>query len=359
VTLDVWNGSDASGTPARSQSAPASGGAWALTLDPVLTDGATYTAQARQTDAAGNVGVTAARTFTVPLTIQAAGDIARCGGLGDEATGALVQTLAGTVATLGDNVYDDHVNPEGSLANFVNCFEPTWGPLKPRTRPAAGNHEYNADPAASGYFDYFNGIGNSDGPAGPRGKGYYSYEKGAWHIVVLNTNNNCAASLVSCGAGSPQETWLRADLAAHPGECTLAYFHHPRFASALYNGTTAGSNPRVKPLWDALYDYGAELVLNGHAHNYERYRPVDPAGTPDSAYGIREIISGEGGASHPLYSGTHDDNSEAFDSSTFGVVEVRLGPGGYSWHYTPAPGTGPFAGDSGSGACHAAPPPSP
>ena len=357
VTLKVWSGTDTSGTLVRSQSKTPSGGAWSLTLANVLDDGQTYTARAEREDAAGNVGRSAAHTFMVPETLQAAGDIASCDSTGDEATAGVVAARSGTVAALGDDVYADGVNPEGSLANFQHCYEPSWGPLKPRTRPAIGNHEYNADLTGTGYFDYFNGIGADDGPAGPRGKGYYSYDKGSWHIVVLNTNNNCQSNIVSCSATSPQVTWLKSDLAAHPAQCTVAYFHHPRFSSYLYGDNPSNTtSTRVKPIWDALYAAGADLVLNGHAHNYERYRPLKPDGTVDDAFGIREFIAGEGGASHHSFSGARSANSLAFDSSTYGILELRLNSGGYSWQFVPAPGQGPYAGESGSASCHGAPP---
>ena len=169
-------------------------------------------------------------------TLLAAGDIADCSSDGDEATAKLLDGLAGTVATLGDNVYES-----GTASEFTNCYDPSWGRHKSRTRPAPGNHDYLTS-GASGYFGYFGAA------AGDPQKGYYSYDLGSWHIVVLNSN---CAQVGGCGAGSPQETWLRQDLAAHPTTCTLAYWHHPRFSFGKYS-----NDPRTQALWQALYDGG-------------------------------------------------------------------------------------------------------
>ena len=149
-------------------------------------------------------------------TLLAAGDIASCGSNGDEQTANLLDDQAGTVITLGDNAYDS-----GSTSEYANCYDPTWGRAKARTHPAPGNHEYNTA-GATGYYGYFGAA------AGDPETGYYSYDLGSWHLIALNSN--CSA-IGGCGAGSPQEQWLRADLAAHPTDCTLAYWHHPRFSS--------------------------------------------------------------------------------------------------------------------------------
>jgi acid phosphatase type 7 len=176
-----------------------------------------------------------------------AGDIAGCSSSGDSATARLVEAIGGTVFTLGDNAYQD-----GTRKQFESCYGPTWGRFKNRTRPAIGNHEYQSS-GAKGYWDYFGAR------AGQRGKGWYSYEAGPWHVVVLN--GNC--SKVGCGKGSEQERWLRAELASQHKKCTLAYWHQPRFSSDKEHGT----DTEVAPFWDALYEYGADLVLGGHAHN--------------------------------------------------------------------------------------------
>jgi hypothetical protein len=267
------------------------------------------------------------RVETAPLLL-AAGDIASCRSDGDEATAALLKGVPATIAGLGDLAY-----PRGSADDFAYCYDPSWGPFRSTTRPAVGNHEY-ATPGAAAYFDYFGAA------AGARGAGYYSYELGSWHVVVLNSN----CRFVSCNAGSLQETWLRNDLALHRTRCTLAYFHHPLFSSTLGTATLG-----VQPLWRALYDAGADLVLNGHAHNYQRFAPQTPAGAADPARGIREFVVGTGGASHHLV-GPPIPNQETIDGVTFGVLRLTLLDSGYLWRFVPRSG-GLFA-DAGAGACH-------
>jgi hypothetical protein len=262
----------------------------------------------------------------------AAGDIADCSSVGDSATAALVGLTAGTVVTLGDNVYG-----EGTAHQFAACYEPTWGRFKARTRPSLGNHDYGT-PGAAGYFDYFGAA------AGDRGKGWYSYEAGDWHVVVLNSN----CSTVACGKDSDQDRWLRADLAAHSHQCTLAYWHHPRFSSDARHG----DNTAVGPFWEALYDYGAELVLSGHAHDYERFAPQTPAGVADPAYGIRQIVVGTGGRSRHDFRGVKP-NSEVRNADAFGVLELTLHPQSYDWRFLPEAGK-TFT-DSGTATCHRRP----
>ena len=240
------------------------------------------------------------------------GDIAGCNSSGDEATAALVAATPGTVFTTGDNAY-----PNGSTSDFANCYNPSWGALKARTRPAPGNHDYNTT-AAAAYFNYF---GTS---AGEAGKGYYSYQLGTWHIVVLNTQ-------ISYSAGSPQEKWLRQDLAAHPTACTLAYFHRPLFSSSIH-----GNNPDVKPIWQALYDYHADVVVNGHDHFYERFAPQTPNGVA-SADGLREFVAGMGGISHYPIS-TLQPNSQAHNIDTYGVLKFTLHANSYDWKFIPVAG---------------------
>jgi acid phosphatase type 7 len=213
--------------------------------------------------------------------------------------------------------------------------------MKAITGPAAGNHDYQTS-SATGYFDYFNGTGNATGAAGARGKGYYSYDVGAWHLISLNSNCGNAGG---CGTGSPQLAWLESDLAAHPNDCTLAYWHHPRFSS----GGTHGNEGEVQPLWQALQDAGAEVVLSGHEHNYERFAPQTAVGTPDPDTGIREFVVGTGGRSHYGF-GTIKANSEVRNSSTYGVLELTLHPKTYDWKFRPEAGK-TFT-DSGSASCH-------
>ncbi|MDQ3870254.1 MAG: metallophosphoesterase, partial [Chloroflexota bacterium] len=196
-----------------------------------------------------------------------------------------------------------------------------------------GNHDYRGGDAGA-YFDYFGEL------AGPRDRGYYSYEAGSWHVVVLNSN--CSA--VGCRRGSEQERWLRADLVAHPTACTLAYWHHPRFSSGMH-----GNHDQVGDFWDALYEAGADLVVSGHDHDYERFAPMNPAGERDTARGIREIVVGTGGGDLRRFEPTMP-NSEMRESGTYGVLKLTLKRGGYEWEFVPAAGA-TFS-DSGSSSCH-------
>jgi hypothetical protein len=257
-----------------------------------------------------------------------AGDIAACGRRADEATAALLDWIPGLVFTVGDNVY-----PDGTAGQFRRCYDTSWGRHKARTRPTVGNHEYQT-PGAAGYYGYFGAL------AGDPATGYYSYDLGAWHVVALNTN--CAA-VGGCEAGSAQEQWLRADLAAHPAACTLAYAHHPRF-------TSDGPGNRVLiPFWEALYEHGADLFLAGHKHHYERVAPLTPTGEPDAVNGIREFIIGTGGKSHNEILAP-SPNTEAVDDATFGVLKLTLHPSSYDWEFVPVAGK-TFT-DSGSADCH-------
>jgi hypothetical protein len=254
---------------------------------------------------------TQAPTPTPDLVLVGAGDIAACDSDGDEATAALLNDIEGTVFTTGDNVY-----PEGKMDDFVGCYDPTWGRFKGRTLPAAGNNDYDTEGAA-GYFGYFGSA------AGDPAKGYYSYDLGAWHIIVLNSN-------ISVDAGSEQEKWLRADLAQHPTICTLAYWHHPLFSS----GSEHGSDDNMKPLWQALYDYGADVILNGHEHNYERFDPQNPEGVADPTKGIRQYVVGTGGRSlYPF--GTPIANSVIRNFEAYGVLKLTLHSTSYSWEFIP------------------------
>ena len=257
-----------------------------------------------------------------------AGDIASCGLTADTATAKLVAGIAGTVFAAGDEAYES-----GSAAEFRDCYKPTWGPFLDRTYPVPGNHEY-VTPGASGYFDYFGAR------AGSPGTGWYAYDLGSWRIYALNSN--CAA--VGCNAGSGQEQWLKADLAANPRACVLAYWHHPRFSSGQH-----GNDSEVAPLWDALYAAGADVIVNGHDHDYERFAPQTPGGKTDAATGIREFVVGTGGASLRSFS-TIRANSQVRNSATHGVIKFTLNATGYSWQFVPI--AGQTFKDSGSGACH-------
>jgi Ca2+-binding RTX toxin-like protein len=254
----------------------------------------------------------------------------------------LVNAGLAAVLPLGDLQYNS-----ASLSNLSNSYDVSWGRVKSITRPSLGNHESSG----SGYFDYFNGVGVNNGPAGERGNGYYSFDVGAWHLIALNSN----CSRVSCSAGSAQERWLRADLASHPNGCTLAYWHHPRFSSGH-----DGDNSFTAPLWDALYEAQADVVLVGHSHDYERFAPQDSTGRKDTVRGIREFVVGTGGAFFTGISSARP-NSEVRQNSTFGVLFLTLRPTSYEWSFVPEAGRS-FT-DSGVGSCHGPnttpPPPTP
>jgi Ca2+-binding RTX toxin-like protein len=282
--------------------------------------------------AAGNI----ACDTTSPYFMAGAGTPTRCH---QGATAKLLTGGLSAVLPLGSAQYCC-----GTLAAFQASYNTSWGAVKAITHPVPGTREY-ATPGAAGYFDYFNGPGAAAGPAGARGLGYYSFDLGSWHLVALNTN--CAQ--VSCAAGSAQERWLRADLAAHPTSCTLAFSHAPRFSSGHPGGVLS-----VKPLWQALYDSGAEVVLSAGARDYERFRPLAPSGRFDPAFGIRQFVAGTGGYSLGAV-GAPKPNSEVLENKTFGVLELTLHPGSYVWAFVPEAGA-TFT-DSGSGACHGAPPP--
>jgi hypothetical protein len=269
------------------------------------------------------------------FTLVGAGDIASCKNLeGARATAKLIEQIPGTVFAAGDLAYES-----GSAAEFRECYGPTWGRFKERTRPTLGNHEY-VDPGAHAYFEYWGE------QAGPVGKGYYSFDLGNWHIVALNTN--CyAKNLGGCGQGSPQETWLKEDLAQHPDACIIAFGHHALFSSGVF--AKHAVHPELKQLWQDLYAAHADLMLAGHEHSYERFAAQGPDGQADPDHGIREIVVGTGGRSHDLL-GFAAPNSEVRDWQTFGVLKLTLAPGKYTWEFIPEEGK-TFR-DSGSGVCH-------
>jgi hypothetical protein len=280
-----------------------------------------------------------------------AGDIASCTSPGDEATASLLEGIEGTVATFGDNAY-----PTGTDTDFASCYDPTWGQFKARTMPSLGNHEYETA-GASGYFDYFSATNGFLPPSAPvpntaanpgltLAKGYYSYDLGSWHIISLNSN----CSFVDgggCDVGSSQEQWLKDDLATHQSTCTIAYFHHPRFSSGVHDNALS-----VGPLWSDLYQAGAEVVLNGHDHSYERFAPQNPSGQADPGQGVREFVVGTGGAGFTAFKSVQP-NSEVRIANTNGVLKMTLHPEGYEWQFVTVP-DGTVA-DAGSGQCHGAP----
>src|SRR6266542_956780 len=272
-------------------------------------------------------------TADPPALLVGAGDIASCSSTGDDATAKLLDSISGTVFTIGDDAYEN-----GSSSDFTKCYHPNWGRHKARTKPSAGNHEYQTS-GATGYFNYYGTAG------GEPGKGYYSYDVGDWHVIVLNSN-------ISMSAGSTQEQWLKADLAANPRFCKLAYWHHPLYASTSGTGSGGVTESKVRPIWDDLYASGADLVLGGHRHMYERQAPQKPDRTADPVYGIREIVAGTGGESH-ISPTNVSKNSEVRNGDTYGVLKLWLYADSYAWKFVPI--AGKTFSDSGSTACHGAP----
>jgi hypothetical protein len=256
--------------------------------------------------------------------IAVAGDIAGDGS-GDSATAALLDSINPTaVLTAGDNVYES-----GTAAQFSQYYEPTWGRHKAKTYPSPGNHDYQTS-GASGYFGYFGAR------AGTAGQGYYSYNLGAWHLIALNSE-------ISHGATSAQVTWLKNDLAAAGNRCVLAYWHKPRFTAGNYSDHT-----NYQPFWQALYDANADVVINGHDHNYQRYFPLSPSGARDDARGLVEFVVGTGGRSH--YGIRADSRRVTADGGTYGVLQMTLRATGYEWQFRPEAGR--TYTDSGSASCH-------
>ncbi len=283
------------------------------------------------------------------VTVMAAGDIA-CdpaslhynGGQGD---GQYCQELATSnlvanahpdaVLALGDNQYGG-----ATLAQFEQSYDPSWGRFKDITYPVPGNEEY-ATPGAAGYFAYFGSLARNN-PGG-----YYSFKLGAWHIIALNSE--CSQPGVGgCGAGSPQERWLLGDLAANRSACTLAFWHEPRFTSGKN-----GNHPALQAFWDDLYAFGADIVLNGHDHIYDRFAPQNPQQQADRSRGIREFIVGTGGNNHQPHFGILQPNNEALNNTTYGVLDLTLRQDSYAWQFLRGQqaGNGTFT-DSGTGTCH-------
>lgn len=253
-----------------------------------------------------------------------AGDIGLCGSRGPASTAALIESMPGTVFTTGDNAY-----PLGSAADYQDCYHPTWGQFRDRTRPSPGNHEYDS-PGAAPYYAYFGAN------AGPAGLGYYSFNLESWHIVSLNSE-------VGTDPGSAQMSWLIADLRTNSALCTLAYYHKPVFSSGEH-----GNHPHMLPIWRTLYENGVDVVLNGHDHNYERFAPQDDLGRLDAQRGIRQFVVGTGGTTLRSFA-TIRPNSEA-RAGVWGVLRLTLRPGRYDWNFLSV--AGGSLSDSGSGQCH-------
>ena len=278
----------------------------------------------------GTSGAIPGDTPVVSEVFVGAGDIADCRSEGDSQTAAILDALPGAqVFTLGDNAYED-----GTREQFDQCYGPTWGRHRDRTWPSPGNHEYRTSGAA-GYFDYFGER------AGPSDRGWYAFDLGEWRVYSLNSN---CGEIGGCGRDSRQVAWLRDDLAQNPARCSLAFMHHPRFSSGEH-----GSDESLNAIWVALSEAGAELVLAGHDHSYERFQPMDAAGAVDQERGVTMFVVGTGGRSHYGFK-TILPTSAARSSGVWGVLELTLSPEGWSSRFIPVSG-GSYT-DRASGTCH-------
>ena len=276
-----------------------------------------------------------AESQTTDVTLVGAGNVANGYDLsltGAMATAALLDATPGTVFCLGDYAYDNSRDQE-----FDRAYDPTWGRAKNRTIPVVGNHEYYTYDART-YFNYFGAA------AGDPAKGYYSLDLGAWHIIVINSE--CSRLPGGCAVGSPEEVWLKNDLASHTQPCTLAMWHDPMFSSSSIISLATD----MQPIWQDLYDANADIILNAHAHNYERFAPQDPNGNLDAARGIPEFVVGTGGISHFAFNAVPAANSLVRNNTAFGVLKLTLHATSFDWRFMPIAGQ-TFT-DSGSQACH-------
>ena len=271
-----------------------------------------------------------AYVYVSEAVLVGAGDIAVCGYETDERTAELLEHTAGVIWTAGDNAY-----PSGTRQNFEECFHPTWGRHKDRIRPTPGNHEYRS-PGAAPYFEYFGDA------AGEAGKGWYSYRYGGWLVIALNSN----LTALSNDLVEEQMAWLRDTLAGTPVKCTVAYFHHPLFSSGSHG---SNDDENVRPFYEALYEAGADIVLAGHDHHYERFPPLDPYGRSDPEAGIRQFLVGTGGGSLRTTGRQIHPQSEVYFDDVHGVLELVLHEDRYEWQFLTVGGAGR---DAGSGRCH-------
>lgn len=268
--------------------------------------------------------------YVSEAVLVGAGDIAVCGLETDEATARLLDNIAGIIWTAGDNAY-----PSGTRENFAECYDPTWGRHRDRTRPTPGNHEYRS-PDAAPYFEYFGEA------AGEPGKGWYSYRYGGWLIIALNSNlSELPPALVE-----EQMDWLRRTLEEEPVKCTLAYFHHPLFSSGAHGGN---ADEDVRPFYQTLYDAGADVVLVGHDHHYERFPPMTPDGELDRDRGLRQFVVGTGGGALREERAAYHPLSEVYNNSDYGVLELVLHGDWYEWQFVTVEHRGA---DTGRGTCH-------
>jgi hypothetical protein len=297
---------------------------------------------------------TATSTTTTPpgatVSIVTAGDIACTAGKAVTSTSCQQQATSdvalslqpAAVLPLGDDQYE-----LGSLSDFQSVYDPTWGRMKSISYPVPGNHEYGyigtaIEPTGGeGYFTYF---GDRSHPLQPgctiNCTSWYSYDLGDWHLIALDSQ--CAV-VGGCNPGNPQYTWLSNDLKANTKKCTLAYWHIPLFSSSQDH------QPDMKSIYALLQSKGADVVLNGHAHFYERFDPQDSAGVANPN-GLTEFLVGSGGRNFFTIRATPSANSVARIANTFGVLKMDLSSNGYSWQFVPTVAGAPT--DSGSATCH-------
>jgi hypothetical protein len=314
-SVAVASGSPSEAPSASSNSSPAPSGSVA----PSASTGASSSPKA----------ATATPAPSGDPVLVGAGDIGTCGSSGDEATAALLDRVEGTVFTAGDNAYET-----GSAAEFRDCYDPSWGRHRDRTRPAPGNHDWETARLA-GYLGYF-----GDAAKGPNGSSWYSYDLGTWHVIVLDST---CSKVKGCDPASPQGEWLAADLAASSARCTLAIFHHPRFTSGEHGNTVA-----MDGFWRPLYAAGVDVVVNGHDHDYERFAPQDPDGHLDGTRGIREFVVGTGGGEFRKFPSIVP-NSKLRVAGSHGVIAFTLHDGSFDWLFTAA---GNEIRDGGTANCH-------
>ncbi|MEA2579544.1 MAG: hypothetical protein QOE83_436 [Actinomycetota bacterium] len=295
-----------------------------------------------------NLATQASSRVTDPV-IAAAGDIA-CDpsnpyfnkGMGSNGwclaskTGNLIAHLGpNAVLPLGDAQYNT-----GKLGQYNASYALSWGGYLPASHPVPGNHDYESSSSANGYFDYF---GVHAAPPGASDRGFYSYQLGTWHLISLNSN----CSYVRCGPGSAQYEWLKNDLIANSSACTLAYWHAPRFSSGPH-----GNYLSVGPFWNLLFHYGADVILNGHDHIYERFAPQNPSGNKAPMFGLREFVVGTGGAQH-YWIDKVKAHSVVRNAKTFGILKMTLHPNSYGWSFLPVAGLSFH--DAGTASCHGKP----
>lgn len=259
---------------------------------------------------------TPAKAATSPV-VAAAGDIAESGG--HQAQTAALLGTATRVVTLGDNAY-----PDGTLSQFQTYYQPSWGAKKSITKPSPGNHDYHTSGAA-GYRSYFSDTGVL----------YGTWTLPGWRFLQLDSN-------VSMASGSAQYNWVKSTLASNTARCVAAYWHHPRFSSGPH-----GNNTKSGPIWTLLYNARADVILNGHDHDYERFNLQTPSAAASTS-GIREFVVGTGGADLYAFSTTRP-NSAVRRAGVYGVLRLTVNPTSYSWAYVTTTGA---TVDSGSTTCH-------